>query len=152
MSAWTPLLVLTLAIAPQEQEKKVPADSVEIASSGCLKGRVFTATGQREGENISRGPNVIGRSFRLAGPREVMDVVKKHDGHYVEVIGLVRKSALADNAPGARIGNTRVVIGGNPQRSDPTSMQARSMPQGGSVVMDASAVRYLSDTCPIARQ
>ena len=101
---------------------------------------------------MSRGPDVTGRSFRLSGPKAVMSNVKAQDGHLVEIVGLVRKSALADNAPGARIGNTRVVIGGNPQRSDPTSMQARSMPVGNYVVMDVTAVRYLSDDCPIDRR
>ncbi len=155
MPVWTPLILLVIALVPQEAEKqpekKIPSDSVEIFASGCLKGRVFTATGQREGENVSRGPDVTGRSFRLAGPREVMDVVKEHDGDYVEVVGLVRKSALPDNEPGKRIGNTRVAIGVGP-RTDPTNMQARNMPVANYVVMDATAVRYLSDSCPIARQ
>jgi hypothetical protein len=90
MSVWTPLILLVIALAPQDTEKqpekKIPSDSVEIVASGCLKGRVFTATGQRVGENVSRGPDVTGRSFRLAGPRDVMDVVKDHDGDYVEVV------------------------------------------------------------------
>ncbi len=152
MHAWTPLLILAVALSGQEPEKKVPADSLEIVANGCLKGRVFTATGQRTDENVSRGPDVTGRSFRLSGPKAVMSSVKAQDGHLVEIVGLVRKSALPDNAPGARIGNTRVVIGGNPQRSDPTSMQARSMPVGNYVVMDVTAVRYLSDDCPIDRR
>ena len=75
---------------PQNAEtKKVPDDSVEIATTGCLKGRVFTATQPRE-DFIRRGPNVTGRSFRLNGPRPLMDMVKTHDGDLVEVVGLVR--------------------------------------------------------------
>ncbi len=129
-----------------EPEKKIPADSVEIATTGCLKGRVFTAT--QPGEDfMRRGPNVTGRSFRLNGPRVVMDVVKTHDGDLVEIIGLVRKNDLRDSAPGARIGNTRVVIGA-PRNGDPMQSQRAPVPEG-IAVMDASSIRVLDDRCPI---
>ena len=38
------LLVAWLAATPlQEQEKKIPSDSLEVSSRGCIKGRVFAA-------------------------------------------------------------------------------------------------------------
>jgi len=119
----------SLAQTP-EPEKKIPADSVEIATTGCLKGRVFTATQPRE-DFMRRGPNVTGRSFRLNGPRAVIDVVKTHDGDHVEIIGLVRRNDLRDNAPGARIGNTRVVIGA-PRSSAATRRRPTSSPSAWS--------------------
>ncbi len=131
---------------PEPETRKIPSDSVEIATTGCLKGRVFTATQPRE-DFMRRGPNVSGRSFRLNGPKTVIDVVKTHDGDLVEIIGLVRKNDLRDNAPGARIGNTRVVIGA-PRSGDPMQ-SARAPISEGVPVMDASSIRVLDDRCPI---
>jgi hypothetical protein len=139
-------LAVLAPAAQQGDEKKIPSDSVEIATTGCLKGRVFTATQPSE-DGLRRGPNVTGRSFRITGKHDLMAFVKTHDGDLVEIVGLVRKQALRDNAPGARIGNTRVVVGA-PRSGDP--MQSARVPiSEGIAVMDASSVRFLSDTCPI---
>ena len=141
--------VAALAQAQENAEtRKIPDDSVEIATTGCLKGRVFTATQPRE-DFMRRGPNVTGRSFRLNGPRQVMDVVKTHDGDLVEIIGLVRKNDLRDTAPGARVGNTRITIGA-PRSGDPMQSARAPVPEG-IAVMDATSVRVLDDRCPIVR-
>jgi hypothetical protein len=133
---------------PQEPEvKKVPKDSVEIVTAGCLKGRVFTAVGRTEEESTRKGPNVTGMSFRVAGKKDVMKTVKEHDGHFVEISGLVLKSSIAGASPGARIGNTKVTIGAG---RDPLGASMRS-PGGGIPVMDISAVRTLAPSCPIER-
>ena len=108
IAAFTLAQQYILPIRPET--KKIPSDSLEIATTGCLKGRVFTATQPRE-DFLRRGPNVTGRSFRLNGPRAVIDVVKTHDGDLVEIVGLVRKNDLRDNCAGCALGNTRVVIG-----------------------------------------
>ena len=44
------------------------------------------------------GPIVRARSFRLAGKKDIMKDVKDHDGHLVDITGLVRKSALVEPA------------------------------------------------------
>jgi hypothetical protein len=147
------LLVPLAAAAGQDQRppesKPVPSGSVEIATTGCLKGRVFTATEPPE-ENMRRGPNVTGRSFRLAGPREVMNAVKTHDGDLVQIVGIVRQVDLRSTGPSTTIGNTRVGVSA-PRTGDP--MQSARQPiSDGIAVMDASSVRFLSDTCPIARR
>jgi hypothetical protein len=136
----------TAAIA--QERKTIPKDSVEVLARGCLKGRVFTGTGQPEGEGGQQGPDVTGRSFRVAGPREVMSIVKQNDGHLVEVVGIVRKAALDDQGIGFRMGRgTRVVIGGA-AGTDPTRMNspatAPSVP-----TMDVTAIRHIDDRCPI---
>jgi hypothetical protein len=140
-------LVASTAVLAQEP-RRIPKDSVEVVARGCLKGRVFTGTGQPEGEGGRQGPDVTGRSFRVAGPREVMTLVKHNDGHLVEVVGVVRKAALDDQGVGFRMGRgTRVVIGGA-AGTDPTRMNspatAPSVP-----TMDVTAIRYLDDRCPI---
>jgi hypothetical protein len=139
-------LLLTSALVPQES-KAVPKDSVEIEARGCLKGRVFTAVPPPGDERTRRGPDLTGRHFRVTGPREVNDLVKAHNGHLVDVVGIVRKAALDDQGAGMRLGRgTRVVIGA--PGTDPTRMDARtsvpSMP-----VMDVTVLRLVSDRCPI---
>lgn len=142
-------LALLLSAAPQQspESKPVPKDSVEIATRGCLKGRVFTATPRPSDEGVTKGPDVTGRHFRVAGKRDVMDLVKKYDGQLVEVVGIVLKSAVSDEGMGMKIGGARVMIGA--PGSDPTRMNTRTAPVGGVPTMDLSAVRFLSESCPI---
>ena len=138
--------LLSSAAVLAQDTKPIPKDSVEVTARGCLKGRVFTGTGQPEGEGVVRGPDVTGRHFRVSGPREVMNVVKQNDGHLVEIVGIVRKAALDDQGAGFKVGGARVVVSPG---SDPTRMNAPSSAQGGVPTMDLTAVRYLSDRCPV---
>jgi hypothetical protein len=154
MTAWTiPLFVAALAVAPaavaQDQEPKpVPKGSLQLAVNGCLKGRVFTATAPREEEAPRQGPDVTGQHFRVAGKKDVMKLVKAHQGHFVEVVGIVKASALADNASGKRVGNTTIKVGPGPRSSDPIYRQS-GMAGVDMAVMDLQSLRYLSDACPI---
>ena len=138
---------MLVATSPQEAEtKKIPKDSVEVATRGCLKGRVFTATPAPEGEGVRRGPDVTGHHFRVSAPKDLMKVVKEHNGHLVEVVGLIRKSALSDSGIGMKVGGTRVVIGA------PGTDPDRSMynhPVGNVNVMDLTSIGFLSNDCPI---
>ena len=135
-----------LAQEATQETKRIPKDSVEVTARGCLKGRVFTGTGQPEGEGVVRGPDVTGRHFRVSGPRDVMNVVKQNDGHLVEIVGIVRRNALDDPGVGLKVGGARVVVSGG---SDPTRMNAPGSVGGGVPTMDLTAVRYLADRCPI---
>ena len=141
------LLVLALAaIAPQEPgTKKIPNDSVEIQARGCLKGRVFTAAPRTEDEGVALGPDVTGRNFRLAGKKELMDVVKKHDGQFVAIVGILRKADLTAPELGTRVGKTRVIVG-QPGR-DP---MRGNLPTPAPVpVMDLTSVQFIDTVCPI---
>ncbi len=121
----TPLALLLVVALAQDQEPKakaVPKDSVEVLTRGCLKGRVFTATPRPADEGAIHGPDVTGHRFRVAGPKDVMALVKQHDGHLVEVDGIVRKAALGDEGLGVKVGHSRVVVGapgGDPGRMAP---------------------------------
>jgi hypothetical protein len=130
-----------------QETRKIPSDSVEVASQGCLKGRVFTATGQPAEEHTIKGPDITGKSFRVTGERELMDLVKRYNGQFVEVIGIVRKAALDDQGIGMRVGRgTRVVIGA--PGADPTRMNAPAAAPSVAA-MDLVAVRLLQDSCPV---
>ena len=145
----TLLLTLLLVSTPAtlQETRKIPSDSVEVEARGCFKGRVFTATGQPEDENTRKGPDITGRNFRVSGPKDVMDEVKRYDRQYVSVVGIVRRASLDDQGIGMRVGKgARVVIGapgGDPTRPN-TTAAAPSV-----ATMDVTAVRLLGDRCPI---
>jgi hypothetical protein len=119
------VLSLTLAAAPLQETKPVPKDSVEIMARGCIKGKVFTATGEPEDEGVRRGPDATGRQFRITGARDLMDLVKKHDGQLVQVVAIVRKDALADEGVGMKVGKARA------WSSDRTSSGGAAEEHGG---------------------
>jgi hypothetical protein len=149
MTRWTLALLLALGVsgATAQDVKPIPRDSTRLVVTGCLKGRMLTAIESREPE-VS-GPDVTGRSFRLSGPKALMADIKRFDRQVVEVIGLVKTSALVNQRTGAMFGRTRVVVG-PPMSTDPTKNPARN-PDASYVVMDASSVRFLSETCPLFR-
>jgi hypothetical protein len=143
---WSLLMSAAMAAGGQEV-KKVPSDSVEVDARGCLKGRVFTATGLPEEEGTRRSADVTGRSFRVSAEREVMDLIKRYNNQYVEVVGIVRKAALDDQGIGMRVGKgARVVIGA--PGNDPTRMNTMSSAPSVAT-MDVTAVRLLADKCPV---
>lgn len=145
---WTTWLMLWLAAAGAQEpgKKKVPDDSVEITARGCLKGRVFAAAERTpEDEGVAVGPDVGGRSFRVAAKGDVMDQIKKQNGHWVTIVGLVRKSDLSEPMFGTRVGKARVIVG-QPGR-DP---MRGNLPTPAPVpVMDVSSVQFLGSECPI---
>ena len=105
---------LCLAGAVSAQERPVPSDSARVAIPGCAKGRVFitAAAPEHEPSQIEIEP---GRRFRLSGPKDVLNDIKKREGRMIEVTGLVRKAALKGPG-GIPIAGGRVRIGaGLPQ-------------------------------------
>lgn len=142
----TTLLLLIMfgygAVTGQQEtpkERKVPKDSVRLSITGCLKGRVLAVSDVRRPDTES-GPIVRARSFRLAGKGDVMDDVKREDGHLVDVTGLVRRSALIE--PGVRIGKRIVVGGGSPVAGGSIPSPAESVP-----VLDVWTVQQRSASC-----
>jgi len=141
-----PLVLAVLVCVAAAQEKK-PSDSTELVVTGCIKGRVFTVMDNPEEQGaVMRGRNVRGRSFRIAGKRDILDEVKRQDGHLVEVTGLVKTSDLETTRPGVRIGGTNVAIGVTPM--DPTRPSSAHEPLMNVVIMDVTAVRFVAESCP----
>jgi hypothetical protein len=135
------MLALALAGAQVEPQEKprVPEDSIELTVVGCLKGRALTTVPPREAD-VQRGPAVGERTFRLNGKREVMDEVKKRNRQLVEVVGIVKRSALDDR--GLKAGRV-AISGGSPVAG------SGSLPTGieNVPVMDVSAVRLRATSC-----
>ena len=90
------------------------------------------------------GPIVRGKSFRLAGKGDIMKEVKKEDGHFVEVTGIIKRSAL--DSKGITIGKRVRVGGGSPvaraRTQSPTPLRTVA-------VMDISTLRHRSTSCAV---
>lgn len=139
----TYLLMIALAlVAPQEGQDrpKVPKDSMLVVVTGCLKGRMIAVDEARQ-TDVQSGFPIKARSFRLAGKKDVMEEVKKHDKRYVEVEGIVKQSALAE--PGLRIGKG-VTISGGPATTGSGGIPA---PTENIPVMDVNSVQLKGSSC-----
>ena len=137
-------LLLALMSSPQENQQehpKVPKDSIMLVVTGCLKGRVLAVSDVRQ-EDTQSGPIVKAKSFRVAGKKDIMKDVKDHDGHLVDVTGIVKKSALIE--PGIKVGKS-VTIGGGPPVAG--SGGATPIPNEYIPVLDAESVRMRATNC-----
>jgi hypothetical protein len=136
--------LLALMASPQEnkQEKpRVPKDSIELVVTGCLKGRVLAVSDVRQ-EDTQSGPIVKARSFRVAGKKDIMKDIKEHDGHLVDVTGIVKKSSLVE--PGMKVGKG-VTIGGGPPVAG--SGGHTPLPTEYIPVLDVETVRMRASSC-----
>ena len=137
-------LLLALLSSPQENQQehpKVPKDSIMLVVTGCLKGRVLAVSDVRQ-EDTQSGPIVRAKSFRVSGKKDVMKDVKDHDGHLVDVTGIVKKSALIE--PGIKVGKS-VTIGGGPPVAG--SGSTTPIPHEYIPVLDAESVRMRATNC-----
>lgn len=135
---WLLVALMVTWVAPQEKPR-VPKDSIELVVIGCLTGRALKASDVRLVDTQS-GPDVRSRTFRLAGKRDVMAAVSEEDGHLVEVVGLVKRSALDD--AGVKV-SKRVEIGGG----SPVSRSGIPSPADTVAVMDVSSIRRRASSC-----
>jgi hypothetical protein len=135
--AATPLAVF----GQQEEHPKVPKDSYLVIVTGCLKGRVLKAADVRQ-EDTASGPVIRNHSFRLAGKKDVMKLVKDNDEQRVEVTGLIRKSALME--PGVKFKGGRVVVGGGTMASGTSNLPN---PADNVLVLDVWSLQALGGSC-----
>jgi hypothetical protein len=134
------LVALALAAPQETQEKpKVPKDSIELNVVGCLTGRVLKTVDYRR-TDVETGPYVGERTFRLATKKPITDELKKHQGHLVEVTGIVKRSALDDK--GMKAGPA-TFSGGSPT----AGTRAIPSPAADVAVMDVSSLRMRSPSC-----
>jgi hypothetical protein len=135
--------------AAQQEAPPIKKGETRLVVTGCLTGRVLTATrNPDERAEVVTGPDVIGRSFRVSGPKDVTAALKKYNRGLVEVTGTVKTSDLAQ-APGFDMGRTRVTVGIAPGTDPSRPGSAATTPVTNYVVLDATLVRFLSSACPI---
>jgi hypothetical protein len=139
--AAAPFLLGPPAPLTQEERPKVPKDSVMVVITGCIKGRVIRAADVRQTDTTS-GVTIRSTTFRLAGKKPVMEVVKEQNNQRAEVTGLIKKSSLIE--PGIKFKGGRVVIGGG---SSAGSMGSMPSPAENVLVLDAISVQGLGTCC-----
>ena len=121
---WWPLRcvpALALAVAAgavlYAQERPAPPDSERVSLPGCSKNRAFIVTEgpEHEPKQVTIAP---GRRFRLEGPKEILEDIKRRDGRMIEVTGLVRKAVITPNGVSIAGGRVQIgQIGGAPRQS-----------------------------------
>ena len=128
------------------QERPVPSDSARVAIPGCAKGRAFIVSKSPEHEP-AQTDIAPGRRFRLSGPKDVLNDIKKHEGRLIEVTGLIRKAAL-QGPGGIPIAGGRVRVGaGLPQA--PTGEPSRTLTNYEQPVLDVEGWRQLDENCSL---
>jgi hypothetical protein len=140
------VVALAGAVSAAAQERPVPGDSARVAIPGCAKGRAFIVAEAPEHEpaQVEIAP---GRRFRLSGPKEILNDIKKHEGRLIEVTGLVRKNALKGPG-GIGIAGGRVRIGGGSPVS-PTGDPSRTLQGYEQPVLDVEGWRQLGENCSV---
>lgn len=135
-------IAMVLAVAAgtvlHAQERPVPSDSERVSLPGCSKNRAFVVG---EGPEHEPKQTVIapGRRFRLEGPKEVLDEIKRREGGMIEVTGLIRKAVITPS--GIPIAGGRIRIGGSVPRQS-TYDPARN-PAYNQAIIDVSSWRLL---------
>jgi hypothetical protein len=132
---------LTAVQESGQERPKIPKDSIQVVVTGCLKGRVLAASEVRQ-PDVTSGPDLRARSFRLSGKKDLMNEVKKEDGHLVEVTGIIKRADLSE--PGVKIAGGRVTVGGGSRTAGPTTMPD---PADNVVVMDISSLQSRATSC-----
>src|SRR5262249_38379724 len=98
-------------LAAQQEEKKVPKDSVRVSIPGCTKGYIFTAA-RRTTEEAGSADIPEGMHLRMNGPKKLMNELKGHEGQLIQITGLMKKGQYT---PGIGIGGgVRVMPGASP--------------------------------------
>lgn len=134
------VLLLAVADLSAAQERPVPSDSTRMTIPGCARDRVFIVDAP-QGREVGATGIHPGRRFRMAGPRNVLDDIKKREGTMVEITGLVRKADVAGPG-GLTILGGRVRIGGTAPRD------AARDPMYNQIVIDVEGFQLLPDRCP----
>jgi hypothetical protein len=137
---------LTLTLAASGQERPVPSDSERVSIPGCARNRSFVVM-RRAGAETVRSDVEPGRRFRLNGPKDVLEEIRRQQRNYVEITGLVRKAQLHQRG-GISLGGGRVRVGGGPVNRDPTQSDPRRDPRYNEVVIDVESWRPLPEPCP----
>jgi hypothetical protein len=145
-------IAVTAAGITAQEAPPAKKGETRLVVTGCLKGRVLAATrNPDEKAEVVTGPDVVGKSFRIAGPKDVINEVKKYQGDLVEVTGTVRTSELAEK-PGFNMGGTRVTVGMAPGTDPSRPGSMATTPVYSVILLDATALRFLSSGCPIGKR
>ena len=138
-------LVLAMPLSGQEQEPKVPKDSVRLSIPGCVEGRRFIVMQRERTEPVDSSGVQPGRRFRLNGKKQMLLEMQEQKATMIEVTGLIRRSEVAER--GVKVAGGRVRIGGN-QPQAPISGGVGRDSGYNEAILDVESWRSLPDRCP----
>jgi hypothetical protein len=139
------MLAVSAVLSAQEQEKKVPKDSVRLTIPGCVNGRTFTVMRREQPEPID-AEVPVGRRFRLNGKKDVLKEMNEQKATMVEVTGLARRSQVQQG--GIPIAGGRIRIGGAQPQVPVGGGGARPELYYNEAIFDVESWRSLPDSCP----
>ena len=134
-----------LEVEANGRELKIRPDREHPVSRGfvCAKGTRFIV-GRGPAHEPVRSGIEPGRRFRLNGKKDVINDIKKQEGHMIEVTGLVRQADLAGPG-GVQIGGAR--ISGGPAQGG--MADARRNTGSLDPVLDVESFRLLAEGCSV---
>jgi hypothetical protein len=141
-------VVITIALsiaglASQDPPKpRIPKSGDTIVVTGCLRGSMLEATAMSLPDEEESLP--AAHTFQLKGKKELLkDLRAKHDGHLVEVTGVLKSRLTETGERGAQLGNTRIVVGAD------SSIRGGGMPGTGQAfpVLEAKSFEGSGTSC-----
>jgi hypothetical protein len=123
------LLVFSASLAAMPQKEAAPGPPKKgdaITVKGCLTGTALEAT--ELGSTDQTGGLSSGLTFRLTGNKSLLKQLRdEHDGHLVEVEGVLKSELPHQNVSTRRVGKMRITIGSpaaNPATPDAEARRA----------------------------
>lgn len=102
--------VALIAYQDTNQKHRPPKSGDTIVVKGCLRGAMLEAT--EVGVPDKGDPLPSGHTFQLKGKKDLLKKLRDgHDGHLVEITGVLKSELMDGSERGARIGRTRIVVG-----------------------------------------
>jgi hypothetical protein len=131
--------VITGAQTPPVPPSSQPSNTQTITVRGCVNGRSLRAPPRPNDRDMMTSPS----TYRLKGPRAVMDMLKEHDGHEDEITGTTK---IADATKSRavkekKIGRGRVYVEAG------TDKQPGGIESTEDFTIDVTSIVHLKPTC-----
>ncbi len=116
-------LLCSVALAarqPPAQKPAAPKSGDTVVVKGCLNAGMLEST---EIAVADKGdPVPAGHTFQLKGKKDLLKQLRaEHDGHVVEITGVLKSQLMDGSQRGTRIGNTRIIVGAESSTRGPAA-------------------------------
>ena len=126
----------------RDEKSKQPRNGDSIVAKGCLRGSMLESTEIGMADGAERMP--AGHTFQLKGKKDLLKQLRdKHDGHIVEISGVLKSNLMNGPERGTQVGRTRIVVGAESTTRD------RAMPGADQPlpVLEAKSFEGSSTSC-----
>jgi uncharacterized protein YdeI (BOF family) len=146
----TPVLVpvflfCSVALAAHQgttsQKTRTPKSGDTVVVKGCLRGGMLESTEIAVADDGDPLPS--GHTFQLKGKKDLLKQLRQqHDGHLVEITGVLKSQLMDEAQRGTRIGKTRIVVGAESSMRGGVPPPSEALP-----VLEARAFEGFATTC-----